>query len=107
LSSSQRLSVVSAVPLDGAAPSDAEALARPESERVPAGTTAREDAAKLPVFTAAQRDAVIVSASRVAVLPPGEQMPGGARDVPEKRRSAARWISIALAVLVLAWTFLR
>lgn len=103
LSTSQRLSVVSAMPIDGAAPSDGAALARSQSERVPAGTTARDEAQK-PVLTAAQRDAVIVSASRMAVLP-GESMPGS--HVPEKLRSAARWISIALAVLVLAWTFLR
>ncbi|HKU45025.1 MAG TPA: PilZ domain-containing protein [Polyangiales bacterium] len=105
LSTSQRLSVVSAVPLDGAAASDVEALARPESVRVPAGTTAREEAAKMPVLTPAQRDAVMVSASRMAVLP-GEQLPGSS-NVPEKLRSAARWIAIVLAVLLLAWTFLR
>jgi hypothetical protein len=41
----------------------------------------------------------------VAILP-GRQQPGSG-DVPEKLRAAARWISIALAVVVLAWSFLR
>jgi Tfp pilus assembly protein PilZ len=102
LSSSQRLSVVSAVPIDA----DEVALRGPESQRVPAGTTPREDASKMPVLTTAQRDAVIVSASRVAVLPGSEQL-AGSSGVPEKLRSAARWISLALAVVVLAWSFLR
>jgi len=101
LSSSQRLSVVSAVPIEG----EPAALAGPESQRVPAGTTPRDDASKMPVLTTAQREAVMVSASRVAILP-GDQMPGS-NGVPEKLRSAARWISIALAVVALAWSFLR
>jgi Tfp pilus assembly protein PilZ len=104
LSTSQHLSVVSAVPIEGAS-SDSPAPLAPESQRVPAGTTARDEASKMPTLTTAQRDAVMVSASRMAILP-GDQLPGSS-DVPEKLRAAARWISIALAVMVLAYSFLR
>jgi uncharacterized protein (TIGR02266 family) len=104
LSSSQRLSVVSAVPIEGAAVAETTAIA-PESQRVPAGTTPRDDASQMPVLSTAQREAVMVSASRVAILP-GQEVPGSS-GLPEKLRSAARWISIALAVVVLAYSFLR
>ncbi|HKP59776.1 MAG TPA: PilZ domain-containing protein [Polyangiales bacterium] len=105
LSSSQRLSVVSATPIEGAEQAEPTAIKGPESGRVPAGTTPRDDASAMPVLTTAQRDAVMVSASRLAILP-GEQ-PAGSSNVPERLRSAARWISLALAVVVLAWSFLR
>jgi uncharacterized protein (TIGR02266 family) len=105
LSSSQRLSVVSAMPITAGANEETAVVAGPESQRVPAGTTPRDDASKMPVLTTAQREAVMVSASRLPILP-GEQSPGSS-DVPEKLRAAARWISIALAVVVLAWSFLR
>jgi hypothetical protein len=49
----------------------------------------------------------VVTASRVALLP-GESLSNvEGSDVPAKLRAAARWISLALAVVFLAWTFLR
>ena len=109
LSASSRLSVVATEPIDAV---DDAALApapesRPESQRVPAGTTPREPGeprvgSGAMLGAAAQPESVILS-SRAALLP-GD---GAGSEVPAKLRSLARWISVALAVVVLAWTFLR
>lgn len=101
LSASTRVSVVSTQAISV---SEVTGIQHPESQRVPAGTTPRQagDAA-LPVLgTSVRPETADVSASRVALLP-GEGMEGS--NVPAKLRAAARWISLALAVVVLAWTF--
>ncbi|HET6339564.1 MAG TPA: PilZ domain-containing protein [Polyangiales bacterium] len=106
LSASTRVSVVSTQAIDPAAVTDITGQPRPESQRVLAGTTPRDPAAaSLPALGAGprEREPGVVAASRVALLP-GDGM---GSEVPAKLRAAARWISIALAVVVLAWTFLR
>jgi hypothetical protein len=108
LSASTRVSVVSTQPVDAVMAAEITAQAHPESLRVPAGTTPRDPAAMaLPKLGANEHPAAVVAASRVALLP-GERISGiEGSDVPAKLRAAARWISLALAVVVLAWTFLR
>ena len=104
LSSASRLSVVATEPVDSVDAALAPASeSRPESQRVPAGTTPREPGEPPVLGSAAKHEAVILS-SRAAVLS-GEAIEGS--DVPAKLRSLARWISLALAVVVLAWTILR
>lgn len=108
LSTSTRVSVVSTQPVDAALAAEITAQTHPESQRVPAGTTPREPgAAALPPLGAREHPVSVVTASRVALLP-GESLNNvEGSDVPAKLRAAARWISLALAVVVLAWTFLR
>jgi hypothetical protein len=110
LSSASRLSVVSTVPiesLEGAAVVPAPE-SRPDSQRVPAGTTPREPGepragSGAGLGVAAKPESMILS-SRAAVLS-GNGGTGSA--MPAKLGSLARWISIAVAVVMLAWTFLR
>lgn len=100
LSTATRVSVVSTEPILA---SEITGVQRPESQRVPAGSTPRQPGdAALPTLGTPAREAPEVAASRMAVLP-GDGMEGG--NVPAKLRAAARWISLALAVVVLAWTF--
>lgn len=107
LSASTRVSVVSTQPVDAVLAAEITAQHHPESQRVPLGTTPREPGATtLPALGAREHPAAVVAASRVALLP-GESLNGEGSDVPAKLRAAARWISLALAVVVLAWTFLR
>jgi len=110
LSSASRLSVVSTAPVESV---DTAAVvpapeSRPESQRVPAGTTARESGEPRvgsgALGGAASKAESVIMSSRAAVLS-SEGL--GASEVPAKLRSLARWISVALAVIVLAWTFLR
>lgn len=105
LSASTRVSVVSTQPIDPVLAAEITGQPHPESQRVLAGTTPRDPgAATLPVLGAGGHEPAVISASHAALLPEGG-VEGG--DVPAKLRAAARWISIALAVVVLAWTFLR
>lgn len=108
LSSSSRLSVVSAVPVDSPAAAEGAALPVPESQRAPAGATPREPGeppvGNAAIARAAAREPMQVAASHSAILP-GD--PPAGNDVPAKLRAAARWISLTLVVLLLAWTFLR
>jgi Tfp pilus assembly protein PilZ len=106
LSASTRVSVVSTVPIDPSIASEITGHARPESQRVLAGTTPRDaGAATMPVLGAGPHEAAVIAASQVAILPGNSRVEGS--DVPAKLRAAARWISLALAAVVLAWTFLR
>jgi hypothetical protein len=107
LSASTRISVVSTMPIDPSVAAAITGQPRPESQRVLAGTTPRDpDAARLPALGSGHPKASVIAASRVAILP-GEGPGVEGRDVPAKLRAAARWISLALAAVVLAWTFLR
>jgi hypothetical protein len=107
LSASTRVSVVSTQPIDPSTVAAITGQPRPESQRVPLGTTPRDPAASsLPALGAGPTEPAVIAASRVALLP-GETSSSEGSDVPAKLRAAARWISLALAVVVLAWTFLR
>jgi Tfp pilus assembly protein PilZ len=107
LSASTRVSVVSTQPIDPLAVAEIAGHPRVESQRVPAGTTPRDPgAANLPALGAGPSEPGVTVASRVALLP-GDNSSAEGADVPAKLRAAARWISLALAVVVLAWTFLR
>lgn len=104
LSSTSRVSVVATEPIKPGTAIEAAPVSSPESQRVPAGTTPRDAlAAELPALGGSAAPGII-AASQTAVLPDGNAV---ASDVPAKLRAAARWISLALAFVVLAWTFLR
>jgi hypothetical protein len=107
LSASTRISVVSTVPIDPALAAEITGQPRPESQRVMVGTTPRDPgAASLPALGSGHSQAGVIAASRVAILP-GEAQGAEGSEVPAKLRAAARWISLALAAVVLVWTFLR
>jgi hypothetical protein len=108
LSAATRVSVVSTQPVDPIVAAEITGQIHPESQRVPAGTTPREPgAATLPAIGASDHRPAVVAASRVALLPGESSSAAEGSEVPAKLRAAARWISLALAVVVLAWTFLR
>jgi uncharacterized protein (TIGR02266 family) len=107
LSSTARVSVVSTQPVDPVLAAEIVGQPRVESQRVPMGTMLREPGAdSLPALGGGPREPGIVAASRVAILP-GDGSQAEAHDLQVKLRAAARWISLALAVVVLAWSFFR
>lgn len=107
LSASTRVSVVSTVPIDPSLAAEITGQPRSESQRVPAGTTPRDPGAvSMPALGSGHPQAAVIAASRIAVLP-GETNGVEGSDVPAKLRAAARWISLALAAVLLVWTFLR